>query len=58
MNMQRESNTPKTDVAGTWPAPTTEELQDFMNTIPPTLFGPEYVILAHRWEFVFCEIRL
>jgi len=53
--MPNQSN--QNDVQARWPEPTPDELQAFMDAIPETLFGQEYVILAHRTEWVFCEIR-
>lgn len=48
--------TQSNDAQTRWPEPTPDELQAFMDAIPETLFGPEYAILAHRAEWVLCEI--
>jgi hypothetical protein len=35
------------------------ELESFMDSIAPTLFGPEYVVLARDAnELVLCEVRV
>lgn len=47
--------------SATFPAfalPTHAEVSAFMGAIAPTLFGPEYVILAKSTnELVLCEVR-